>query len=194
GRITGIVSSGFQTVTSFVASSMGNISSRISSTFRSIQGIISGSMGKVVGIISSGMQRDLQVVVAKATEFYTASNNNVSSIARGIQAGIGEVISAIGNVAASIRSHLPFSPAKEGPLRDIMNVRISESIAEAIGNGQGKAVNAMRNLSNAIYGEMPTGQDVNMSYSTPNGNASTLSSAINGSVDVSSQDTNNLLT
>src|SRR5690606_21240897 len=87
----------------------------------------------------------------KATEFFDAGKNIVTSIADGINSAIGKVTDAIGNVTKKIRDFLPFSPAKEGPLRDIMNVKIAESIAEAIRRGRNSAVKEMEKLASDLF-------------------------------------------
>lgn len=45
--------------------------------------------------------------------------NMITSFAKGIRDRIGNVTGAIGEVASTIRGWLPFSPAKEGPLRQL---------------------------------------------------------------------------
>src|SRR5690606_12024609 len=87
----------------------------------------------------------------KATDFFNAGKNIVTSIADGINSAIGKVTDAIGNVTKKIRDFLPFSPAKEGPLRDIMNVKIAESIAEAIKKGRNSAVEEMERLASELF-------------------------------------------
>src|SRR5690606_2074576 len=87
----------------------------------------------------------------KATEFFDAGKNIVTSIADGIKSAIGKVTDAISDVTKKVRDFLPFSPAKEGPLRDIMNVRIAESIAEAIRKGRNSAVKEMDKLASDLF-------------------------------------------
>lgn len=53
-------------------------------------------------------------------------------IAKGILSGVGKVVDAIKKVTQGIRDHLPHSPAKTGPLKDLHKVKISETIATAI--------------------------------------------------------------
>src|SRR5690625_1647542 len=55
---------------------------------------------------------------AKATEFFNAGRNIVTSIADGIKSAISTVTGAISDVTSKIRNFLPFSPANEGPLKD----------------------------------------------------------------------------
>src|SRR5690625_2658658 len=90
---------------------------------------------------------------AKATEFFNAGRNIVTSIADGIKSAISTVTGAISDVTSKIRNFLPFSPAKEGPLKDIMDVQIAQSIAEAIDKGENKAVKSMRNLAGKLVDE-----------------------------------------
>jgi len=53
-------------------------------------------------------------------------------IAQGILSGVHKVTDAIKKVTQSIRDHLPHSPAKTGPLKDLHRVKIVETIASTI--------------------------------------------------------------
>ena len=53
-------------------------------------------------------------------------------IAQGILSGVHKVTEAIKKVTQTIRDHLPHSPAKTGPLKDLHKIKISETIATAI--------------------------------------------------------------
>lgn len=53
-------------------------------------------------------------------------------IAQGILSGVHKVTEAIKKVTQTIRNHLPHSPAKTGPLKDLHKIKISETIATAI--------------------------------------------------------------
>jgi TP901 family phage tail tape measure protein len=76
-------------------------------------------------------------------------------IAKGILSGVGKVIDAIKKVTQGIRDHLPHSPAKTGPLKDLHKVKISETIASTI-----KQKPISKAISNALdinsYGIKPT--------------------------------------
>lgn len=58
--------------------------------------------------------------------------NLLKTFARGIGSAAMWPVHAIENVVGKLRSYLPFSPAKLGPLRDLNRVRIVETIAETI--------------------------------------------------------------
>ncbi len=63
---------------------------------------------------------------------FQAGVNLINSLWQGIMSVINKPIKAISDLAAQIRAHFPFSPAKTGPLRDIHRMRLVQVIAEAI--------------------------------------------------------------
>lgn len=65
-------------------------------------------------------------------DLFEAGANVVKTIWRGIKSFVNKPIEAIAGMAQKIRNYLPFSPAKEGPLRDLHRVKIVETVAEAI--------------------------------------------------------------
>ena len=102
------------------------------------------------------MDNALGGIKEKFSTFKDAGKNIVNSIRDGINAAKDRVKGAISNVTQGIRNFLPFSPAKEGALRDIMDVKIAESIAESIRKGSNTAIRAMSTLSKGIMDESPT--------------------------------------
>lgn len=76
------------------------------------------------------------------SKMFEAGKNIVKSIWEGIKAFANKPIDAIKGIVKKIRDHLPFSPAKEGPLRDIHKIRLIETIAESM--KPGPMVKAMR--------------------------------------------------
>lgn len=83
------------------------------------------------------------------TVFYEAGKGLMNMLWKGIEIMIKKPIEAIKKMAKKIRDYLPFSPAKEGPLRDIHRVRIVETIAEGIDK---KRDTIKRSMSMAISG------------------------------------------
>ncbi len=65
-------------------------------------------------------------------EMYDAGMNIVKAIGSGIAAGAMYPVHAIEHALSLVRAHLPFSPAKIGPLRDLNRVRIVETIADSM--------------------------------------------------------------
>ena len=99
-------------------------------------------------------EKALEGILNIRQKFKDAGKNIVESIADGITGAVGTVTGAIGNVASKIRNFLPFSPAKEGALRDIMDVQIAQSIAEAINKGRNSAIRAMASLTDDLNAEI----------------------------------------
>lgn len=155
GSIRSVMSNTWSGIRNTVSSIVNSIKSTISSTFNSLKGIVSSAFNSVKGAVQRGISGALNIVKDAGGQFLSAGKNIVTSIASGIRAAIGSVTDAIGSVTSAIRNFLPFSPAKEGALRDIMKIQIPQSIAESINKGKRVAVSAMRSLTESINGEMP---------------------------------------
>lgn len=67
-----------------------------------------------------------------AKRFWEAGKNIAKAIWEGIKSAAMLPVEAVKGIVTRIRRFLPFSPAKEGPLRDIHRVRLVETIAEGI--------------------------------------------------------------
>src|SRR5690625_4329264 len=90
------------------------------------------------------------VITRIGPKLFNAGRNIITSLIDGIKSRVSSITSTMGDVASTIRGFLPFSPAKFGPLKDIMKIRIAESIAESINKGKRVATRAMTNLANEI--------------------------------------------
>ena len=66
---------------------------------------------------------------------YQAGANIMKALASGIVSAVMYPVRAIGHVLTAVRAYLPFSPAKEGPLRNLNRMRIVETIAQTIQPG-----------------------------------------------------------
>ena len=86
-------------------------------------------MGVRVGKAIAGIIVKLTELVAKAFE---CGRKITSMLAEGIMSGLAKVKNCIVKVAQVIRDHLPHSPAKTGPLKDLNKVKIVETIASTI--------------------------------------------------------------
>jgi hypothetical protein len=61
-------------------------------------------------------------------------------------------INAVKSMVSKIRDHLPFSPAKVGPLKDIHKIKLVETIASSI-NAK-PLLKAFGNVTGQLYGQM----------------------------------------
>jgi TP901 family phage tail tape measure protein len=103
------------------------------------QGLIIKHWSKITGWFSNMWDRvkaifisHVRFVTGLGAMFFNAGRNIVLSIGNGIKAFASKPIEAIKGIVQKIRNHLPFSPAKEGPLRDIHKIKLVETIAATI--------------------------------------------------------------
>ncbi|MDD3466028.1 MAG: phage tail tape measure protein [Campylobacterales bacterium] len=87
----------------------------------------------------------LKTIKNLGKEFFAAGKNIVNSIWQGMQSLAMKPVETIKSIAQKIRNFLPFSPAKEGALRDIHKIKLIETIAGSI--KADPMVNAMRSVT-----------------------------------------------
>jgi hypothetical protein len=63
---------------------------------------------------------------------FTAGVNIITSLFEGMKKAFNKPVELMKGLATRLRGFLPFSPAKEGPLKDIHRVRLIETIAESM--------------------------------------------------------------
>jgi tape measure domain-containing protein len=153
--VRSVISNIWNGISNTIRTIVSGIKNTISNIFNSLSGIVSGAFSKVTSAVKTGISNAYKAVTNKIKDFFNAGKNIVTSIADGIKNAVGKVTDAISGVTQKIRNFLPFSPAKEGALRDIMDIQIAQSIAQAIDKGKNVAVRSMANLTDALYGEMP---------------------------------------
>lgn len=71
----------------------------------------------------------LQTMPAKMLQ---AGKNIINSIYQGMMSMINKPVELLKSLAQKLRNLLPFSPAKDGPLKDIHKIRLIETIAETV--------------------------------------------------------------
>lgn len=87
------------------------------------------NMGVRFGKAIAGIIVKFVELIAKAFE---CGHKITSMLAEGIMRGLAKVKDCIAKVSQVIRDHLPHSPAKTGPLKDLHKVKIVETIASTI--------------------------------------------------------------
>ena len=152
-----IVSAAWQAILSFTTSEWGAIRAAVSvavsavratlNWFASLPGLFRGWWGSAVNAVSSeagsmlGVVRSLPGRILGAlgnlgSLLFNAGRNVIQGLINGISSMIGSVGSAIGSIASEITSHLPFSPAKKGPLSGAGSPdRSGQRIAQMLGAG-----------------------------------------------------------
>jgi phage-related protein len=122
-------------------------------------GLIIKHWSKIVSVFSNiwgGVKKTftgwIDWVFGLGAKFVQAGKNIVSSIWKGIKAMAMKPVEAIANMVKKIRNFLPFSPAKEGALKDIHRIKLVETIASTI--SAKPLLNAMKNVTGQVYGHL----------------------------------------
>lgn len=179
----------FNATKDLITTILNAIKDTFSNIFESLKGIVTDSFEGVKSAVSTGMSAALKVVTDMIGKFKEAGSNIIGAIGEGIKGAASKITGPISGVAGKIRGFMPFSPAKEGPLRDIMNIQFGESIAHSIKRGQGKAEKAMSELSSGVNSVMPDGSiDIGSRVGSINKQAERqLSHTFDSSIDVGKQ-------
>lgn len=86
----------------------------------------------VYNAIVGTFKKIVNFIFGLGKQLYNAGKNIIMSIINGITSVIHKITNVVKGIAQKIRNFLPFSPAKEGPLKDIHKVRLIETIADTI--------------------------------------------------------------
>jgi hypothetical protein len=80
---------------------------------------IRNGMNNAKNAVASGMRNIISTIKSWFSTMISSGRGLMQSFARGIKSGLSAALSAVRNGMAQIRSYLPFSPAKRGPLSDL---------------------------------------------------------------------------
>lgn len=121
-----------------------------------VSGVL-GWFGQLAGRAGAAVQGMASTVLGAlnslAGSALSAGANIVLQVAAGIRSAIGSVGSAIGDVTAFIAAHLPHSPAKLGPLRDLplMGAEIAKQIAQGMRIGTPSVAVATTQMVSPVF-------------------------------------------
>lgn len=85
-----------------------------------IKGIVSGAVSGIPGIVSGAISRAVGAITSLYGAFRNAGRAIMNALRDGILSGISAAVAAVRSAAAKLRSYLPGSDAKTGPLSDLM--------------------------------------------------------------------------
>lgn len=125
----------------------------------------SGKAAENMGLrFGRAIGRILTSVLTLPGQMLAAGMNIITSLTDGMVKMINKPVQVIDRLAKRIRGFLPFSPAKEGALRDINCVRIVETIAESM--KPAPMMNAMRTITAATILAATPAMAVNPSWTS----------------------------
>jgi hypothetical protein len=139
----------FQTNWSGLVSSAGSWMAKLGSTiWNGLVSFVTTAFSRAWSMITGSFNNFTSSLAGDA---FSSGGSIVNNLAAGIRGAIGAVTGAISSVVATIASHLPHSPAKEGPLSgfgspDLAGSRISSMLAQGILANRSLVTNAMANV------------------------------------------------
>jgi TP901 family phage tail tape measure protein len=133
--------------------------SQISGAFTTAYHAVVNTAGSLVRFVGSLPGRILHALGDLEGMLYNAGRNIISGLIHGISSMIGSVGSAISSVTQEIKDHLPWSPAKKGPLSGsgspiVGGQNIVKQLAQGIASAQPLVAAAMRAATGAAAGQM----------------------------------------
>ena len=112
-------SSVFNGIKSAISNAVNAMKSTITSVWNGIKSATTSVWNSIKSTISNGIRSAYSTVKGYVSSFLSAGKGLMSALAKGINSGLSKALSAVKSGMAKIRSYLPFSPAKEGPLSDL---------------------------------------------------------------------------
>ena len=117
------IKSTLTSIVNSIKSTMSNVWNSIKSTttnvWNAIKSAASNAWNGIKSTISNGISSAYRTITGYVSKFKTAGKSLLSALADGIKDGISKAVSAVSSGMETIRSYLPFSPAKVGPLSDL---------------------------------------------------------------------------
>lgn len=120
---------------------------------------VTGAIASAAGACISAGKRIVQSIISgiKSVSLAGAGSSIVNSLIGGISSRMGALSAKASQMAATIRNKLPFSPAKEGPLKDLNKVDFYSSIAKALDKARSRIDIPAMALSNEIAAGLSSG-------------------------------------
>lgn len=125
---------------------------RVKAVFNGFWEWVKAKVNFVWDLITSPFRLALDWINNIGGNFIQAGKNIIMSIYNGMKSVIMYPINKVKEMVGKIRSYLPFSPAKEGPLRDIHKIRLVETIADGI--KPNALINKMRTVTQLTVASM----------------------------------------
>jgi TP901 family phage tail tape measure protein len=146
--ITGLISSAINQFNAWKQAAIDVIMAMIDNIVSTLQQL----PDKVTGVLNDVVTIAKNILNGLVSDALNIGSNIVKNIASGITNAIGAVGAAIGNVTNFISSHLPHSPAKIGPLKDLIlqGSLITDQISEGMLSNMPKLQSSLNSLTSTI--------------------------------------------
>lgn len=147
-----LTSSGISAVVSFFKSLPSKAYSALSSLGSKISSAFTSAMSKGKSAVTKGISSIISAIKSWTGKFVSSGKGLLDAFAKGISSGISKAVGAVKNGMSKIRSYLPFSPAKKGPLSDLD--KSGEAFFPTWYNGALKEVKPMTRAISSAMGAM----------------------------------------
>lgn len=125
--ISSTVSSVWNGILSTVSTIVTTLWNKITAVFNGIFNGIANIINNIRNTIVNGFNSAVSFITGLASQAYNWGRDIIQGIINGIKAMIGSVVSAVSDVASTIRSYLHFSVPDEGPLTDYLKKALDSS-------------------------------------------------------------------
>lgn len=115
---------------------------------------IRGGINMVEGAVDT-VTGAAQGAVSMGADAFNAGAGMMSDFGSGIASAGGDAVDAVGDAAGTVRDHLPFSPAKEGPLSTIAGM--GEGLMSVLADGIESAKGMVQGSVNTVAGLVKDG-------------------------------------
>ncbi|MDR9792676.1 phage tail tape measure protein [Aeribacillus pallidus] len=176
----------FNAVRSFVSNVFSNIRTIISNAIKSIKDFVSSGLDNIRKFFTDTF--DKVVSFLKGIDLVSVGKDIISGLVRGLSSMAGAVISAVADVAGKIKDKfLSFfgihSPSRV--MRDEVGKYLPLGLIAGIKRMKNDVISAAEQMAKWATPDVPR---MSLAYSTPTGVYGSLSSAVNGTVNVDSRD------
>lgn len=126
-----------------------NLKEQAIEAFKNMLSGIENTLGNLGNIVENGFQAAIHFITSLPSKALQWGADFINGLARGITNAIGNVTSAVSNVADRIRSFLHFSVPDEGPLTEYESWMpdFMEGLAKGIEKSKSVVINAITGLS-----------------------------------------------
>ena len=150
--ISSTVSSVWNGILSTVSTIVTTLWNKITAVFNGIFNGIANIINNIRNTIVNGFNSAVSFITGLASQAYNWGRDIIQGIINGIKAMIGSVVSAVSDVASTIRSYLHFSVPDEGPLTDYESWMpdFMQGLAKGIESNKGLLTKAMSDVANTL--------------------------------------------
>ena len=177
--VRSIISSVWSAISSIFSSALSGIRTGVSSAMSTIRTAFSTAMSNIRTSVSNGINNVLSTIRSLPGKIKSALGNLgsllrnagrdvIQGLINGITSKIGSIGSAMGSVASKIRSYLPFSPVKEGPLRAWNDGAPGKKLMDMLIGGLGAGLPAIGRMMGRIGEELNSSVEVPLTASAVN--------------------------